>query len=95
LGLGRYHEALELGTTAIAYLRERVSDQEPAAISLAGMLYLRMALAAARRGDGEAAREMLALADESARRLGFDGNLWNTASVPQTSSCTDSPPRWT
>jgi hypothetical protein len=26
LGLGRYHEALELGTTAIAYLRERVSD---------------------------------------------------------------------
>ncbi|MFI9173198.1 hypothetical protein [Streptomyces lincolnensis] len=46
---GRYDDALELGNTAAAWLSSQVTDNDPAALSLLGMIHLRAAVAAARR----------------------------------------------
>ena len=46
LANGRYDDALSLGTTAAGWLRERMNQRDPAALSLYGMLHLRTAVAA-------------------------------------------------
>ncbi|HLL36439.1 MAG TPA: helix-turn-helix transcriptional regulator [Streptomyces sp.] len=48
LANGRYDDALELGNTAAAWLSSQVTDHNPAALSLLGMIHLRAAVAAAR-----------------------------------------------
>jgi endonuclease IV len=46
------------------------------------MLYLRMAVAAARQSDREASTEFLRQAADAGRRLGYDANLWHTGFGP-------------
>lgn len=82
LALGRFREASELGSRAAIWLDENLPADDPAALSLLGMLHLRMALAAARRGDRAATEHLLGLAAEAARRLGRDANLWHTGFGP-------------
>ncbi|MFD9493844.1 helix-turn-helix domain-containing protein [Streptomyces sp. NPDC060005] len=50
LANGRYDDALELGNTAAAWLSSRVTENDPAACSLLGMIHLRAAVAAAANG---------------------------------------------
>lgn len=82
LAIGRYDDALSLGITAAHWLRQRVVDHHPAALSLAGMLYLRTAVAAARHQDRSATNDLLRLATEAADRLGRDANYWQTGFGP-------------
>lgn len=82
LGLGRYAEAIELGTTAVEWMREQIDAADDVALSLGGMLHLRLAVAAARRGDRAASDEFLEQATIAARRLGHDANLWHTGFGP-------------
>lgn len=51
LANGRYDDAWELGNTAAAWLSSRVADNDPAALSLLGVIHLRAAVAAARHQD--------------------------------------------
>src|SRR5918998_2772799 len=46
LAVGRFDDAVNLGQTASEWLAKEVDQQDPAALSLAGMLYLRTAIAA-------------------------------------------------
>ncbi|MEV0290651.1 helix-turn-helix transcriptional regulator [Kribbella sp. NPDC050820] len=82
LAVGRYDDALQLGQTARSWLTTNVRDMDPAALSLLGMLDLRMATAAARRNDRATANELLAAADSAAQRLGADANYWQTSFGP-------------
>jgi transcriptional regulator with XRE-family HTH domain len=82
LAVGRYDDALELGLAASSWLAPRVIGVDPAALSLMGMLHLRMAVAAARRQDRSEATALLRQADEAAERLGEDGNYWQTGFGP-------------
>lgn len=82
LAAGRYDDALELGVTAAGWLSDRAADDDPAAISLLGMLYLRAAVAAARHHDRSIANDLLERAARAAERLGQDLNLWQTAFGP-------------
>jgi hypothetical protein len=80
--VGRYDEALQLGQAARTWIAARVRDSDPNALSLIGMLDLRMANAAARRNDRAIATELLANAESAALQLGVDGNYWQTAFGP-------------
>jgi transcriptional regulator with XRE-family HTH domain len=82
LSLGRYGEAIQLGRTARHWLATQIRDGDPAALSLLGMLDLRMAIAAARRNDRATAAELLDSAEAAAQRLGSDANYWQTAFGP-------------
>lgn len=82
LANGRYQEALQLGVTAASWLRERMDEDDPAAVSLFGMLHLRTAGAAARRRDRATSRELLTQAQAAAERLGEDANYWQTGFGP-------------
>jgi transcriptional regulator with XRE-family HTH domain len=82
LANGRYDDALSLGTTAAGWLRERMSEHDPAALSLFGMLHLRTAVAAGRHNDRSTARELLDHATDAAEQLGEDGNYWQTGFGP-------------
>jgi tetratricopeptide (TPR) repeat protein len=82
LAVGRYADALDLGTTASQWLSERLDDNDPAALSLYGMLQLRTAVAAGRRQDRSTATELLARASDAANRLGRDANYWTTGFGP-------------
>lgn len=82
LATGRYADALELGNTAAGWLRSQLAEQDPEALSLFGMLYLRTAVAAARDHDRQTATEMLSQAEEAARQLGRDANYWQTGFGP-------------
>jgi transcriptional regulator with XRE-family HTH domain len=82
LAIGRYDDALDLGITAASWLQSQVDRNDPNALSLAGMLYLRTAVAAARRHDRGTARELLRRAADAAERLGEDGNYWQTGFGP-------------
>ena len=82
LAVGRYDDAIELGSAAHGWLSSQLRDEDPEALSLAGMLDLRMALAAARRDDRASTRELLDRADGAAERLGVDANHWQTAFGP-------------
>jgi hypothetical protein len=72
-------------TAASAYA-ERLDNGMPAhtpeSLSVYGALLLRGAEAAAQDGQRDVANELLGEADETARRLGFDGNLRMTAFGP-------------
>lgn len=82
LAVGRYDDAIQLGQTARTWLAARIQADDPAALSLLGMLDLRMAIAAARHNDRGTATELLSNADTAADRLGHDANYWQTAFGP-------------
>ncbi|MEQ4306233.1 XRE family transcriptional regulator [Plantactinospora sp. B6F1] len=76
---GRYREAVRLTEDAAAYLEDhlRQPTPAPALLSVYGTLFLSGAMAAARANDPNTTRTFLATADETATRLGTDGNhLW-------------------
>ncbi|WP_329457140.1 helix-turn-helix domain-containing protein [Streptomyces sp. NBC_01497] len=82
LANGRYDEAMELGDTAARWLSARVDETDPAALSLLGMIFLRAAIAAARRQDRATATNLLNRAEALADRLGSDENHWQTSFGP-------------
>lgn len=82
LAVGRFDEAVNLGETAAEWLKTQVSEEDPVALSVLGMLYLRTAVAAAHRQDRSTTNELLAVASEKARLLGRDGNYWHTSFGP-------------
>ncbi|GAA3834329.1 helix-turn-helix transcriptional regulator [Streptomyces coacervatus] len=82
LANGRYADALELGDTAAAWLASQVHDDDPAALSLLGMIHLRAAVAAARHQDRPTANSLLEKANRLAERLGSDENHWQTCFGP-------------
>jgi transcriptional regulator with XRE-family HTH domain len=82
LATGRFDDALELGRAASAWLAPRMRADDPAALSLAGMLHLRMAVAAARRQDRATTIDLLRQAGDAADRLGDDANYWQTGFGP-------------
>lgn len=82
LANGRYDDALELGNAAAAWLSSRVTEHDPAALSLLGMIHLRAAVAAARHQDRPTATALLARAEELADDLGSDENYWQTGFGP-------------
>ena len=51
LAVGRFDDAVNLGQTAADWLAKYVDQDDPAALSIAGMLHLRTAIAAAHRQD--------------------------------------------
>lgn len=76
---GRYQEAVRLTEDAAAYLEGhlRQPTPAPALLSVYGTLFLSGAMAAARANDPGTTRTFLATADDTATRLGADGNhLW-------------------
>jgi transcriptional regulator with XRE-family HTH domain len=82
LAVGRFEDALELGEVAARWLRPRMGDGDPAALSLYGMLYLRTAVAAARHQDRSTAHGLLTQAGRAADQLGVDANYWQTGFGP-------------
>ncbi|MGW6260461.1 helix-turn-helix domain-containing protein [Streptomyces sp. NPDC055085] len=82
LANGRYDDALELGNTAGSWLSSQITERDPAALSLLGMIHLRAAVAAARRQDRTVATELLDRAEELADELGSDENYWQTGFGP-------------
>ncbi|GAA0609911.1 helix-turn-helix transcriptional regulator [Kribbella sandramycini] len=82
LAVGRYDDAIQLGQTARTWFTDNVRDLDPAALSLLGMLDLRMATAAARRNDRSTATELLDSAERAADQLGADANHWQTSFGP-------------
>jgi transcriptional regulator with XRE-family HTH domain len=76
LSTGRFTAAANTASGAIDRLSARL-DTGPVGQSLVGSLHLVAAMAAARSGDGSAARFWLAHARRAAARVGADGNhLW-------------------
>ena len=73
---------MQLGQTAADWLRDQLDHNDPAGLSIAGMLYLRTAIASARRQDRSTTRELLAQAQTYADRLGRDDNRWHTMFGP-------------
>ncbi|MDQ1293131.1 MAG: hypothetical protein QG608_1012 [Actinomycetota bacterium] len=82
LANGRYDDALGLGDRAAGWLAGNCPSDDPEAASLAGMLHLRAAVAAARHNDRSTAAGLLDRADAAARIVGRDTNLWRTAFGP-------------
>jgi transcriptional regulator with XRE-family HTH domain len=82
LAVGRFDDAINLGQTAADWLRPKIRDNDPEALSVMGMLYLRTALAAARRQDRATTRDLLDSAGRAATSLGRDANYWQTSFGP-------------
>ncbi|MFC4942359.1 helix-turn-helix domain-containing protein [Pseudonocardia sp. GCM10023141] len=82
LASGRFNDAVELGNTAAEWMRPHLANNDPAALSLLGMLRLRTAVAAARRHDRAATTELISRATRAAALLGHDGNYWQTGFGP-------------
>lgn len=82
LANGRYDDAMELGSTTAAWLSARIADNDPAALSLLGMIHLRAAVAAARHQDRSTAMGLLNQAGVLAEGLGSDENHWQTSFGP-------------
>jgi hypothetical protein len=82
LAVGRFEEAVELGKNTVEWLRPYLTSDDPAALSLLGMLHLRMSVAAARRSDRSTTMESLQQAQHAAERLGRDDNHWQTSFGP-------------
>ncbi|MGN6128903.1 MAG: helix-turn-helix domain-containing protein [Nocardioidaceae bacterium] len=82
LASGRYSDAMDLGLTAAKFLSEHMNEQDPEALSLLGMLYLRTAAASARHDDRATTTELLGRAASAAAQLGEDANYWLTAFGP-------------
>jgi transcriptional regulator with XRE-family HTH domain len=98
LATGRYSDAMDLGTTAAAWLRAQMDGDAPEALSLFGMLQLRTAMAASRNHDRAAATEQQPSC--STRRGGLPSSSARTpttgkqASARPTSRCTAWPRPW-
>lgn len=82
LAVGRFDDAMRLGDAAARWLAPRMSDGDPAALSLHGMLHLRSATAAARQQDRGIANELLSKAEVAGDALGADANHWQTGFGP-------------
>ncbi|MFD8517660.1 helix-turn-helix domain-containing protein [Streptomyces antimycoticus] len=82
LANGRYDDAMELGETTAVWLSSRIEEDDPAALSLLGMIHLRAAIAAARHQDRATATNLLGRAETLANRLGSDENHWQTSFGP-------------
>lgn len=82
LAVGRFDDALSLGSRASEWLAPRMAEADPSALSLYGMLHLRTAVAAARRHDRSTAMDLLGRASTAARDLNEDGNYWQTGFGP-------------
>src|SRR4051794_32054342 len=82
LAVGRFDDALNMGQTAADWLASKVNQDDPAALSIAGMLHLRTAIAAAHRQDRSTTTTLLAAAERAATRLGRDANYWHTSFGP-------------
>ncbi|MFF3359606.1 helix-turn-helix domain-containing protein [Streptomyces sp. NPDC002917] len=82
LANGRYEAAMQLGNATAAWLSPRAAENDPAALSLLGMIHLRAAVAAARHQDRPAATRHLNRAEELADDLGSDENYWHTTFGP-------------
>lgn len=82
LAVGRFDDAVSLGQTAAQWLSTQLLDNDPSALSIIGMLYLRTATAAARRQDRGTTEELLRSAAVAGRRLGRDANYWQTSFGP-------------
>lgn len=82
LASGRFDDAVELGNAAAEWMRPQLVQNDPAALSLLGMLRLRTAVAAARRHDREATTDLINRAQRAASQLGEDGNYWQTGFGP-------------
>jgi transcriptional regulator with XRE-family HTH domain len=73
----RYAEAVRLTEGAAAYLEPHLKQPTPALLSVYGTLFLSGSMAAARANDAATTRVFLNVADQTATRLGGDGNhLW-------------------
>ncbi|WP_212753930.1 helix-turn-helix domain-containing protein [Nakamurella aerolata] len=82
LAMGRFDHAVELGQRTADWLNDQLRKDDPAALSLLGMLHLRTAIAASQRQDRAATNELLDRAEALASRLGRDANLWQTSFGP-------------
>ncbi|MBB5840182.1 helix-turn-helix domain-containing protein [Kribbella italica] len=82
LAVGRYDDAIQLGQTARDWLSRQLRQLDPAALSVQGMLDLRMATAASRRNDRATTTQLLASARAAAEQLGVDANHWQTSFGP-------------
>jgi transcriptional regulator with XRE-family HTH domain len=82
LASGRFDDAVELGNTAAEWMRPQLANDDPAALSLLGMLRLRTAVAAARRHDRAATVDLIGRAQRAADLLGRDANYWQTGFGP-------------
>ncbi|MFJ9410819.1 helix-turn-helix domain-containing protein [Streptomyces sp. NPDC101393] len=82
LANGRYEAAMELGDATAKWLSPNVEDNDPAALSLLGMIHLRAAVAAARHQDRATATRLLHSAEALAEGLGSDENYWQTGFGP-------------
>jgi transcriptional regulator with XRE-family HTH domain len=82
LAVGRFDDALELGSTAASWLEPRVAESDPEALSLFGMLHLRSAVAAARRQDRVITKDLMRRTTGAGERLGEDANYWQTGFGP-------------
>ncbi|PZS34909.1 MAG: XRE family transcriptional regulator [Pseudonocardiales bacterium] len=82
LSNGRYTEAVRLTHDAADYLRPGLAKASPDFLSIFGTLFLAGAMAAARNQDRGTTRIFLAEADQTAQRLGRDGNHFWTAFGP-------------
>ncbi|MEV0090073.1 helix-turn-helix domain-containing protein [Streptomyces sp. NPDC050738] len=82
LANGRYDDAMELGETTATWLAPQIQEDDPEALSLLGMIYLRAAIAAARHQDRGTATNLLGRAETLANRLGSDANHWQTSFGP-------------
>jgi transcriptional regulator with XRE-family HTH domain len=74
LALGRPRSALEINVSAAHRLAPDGGRPDPQRLSVFGMLVLQGAMAAASIGDESTVRELLAVAEEAATRLGGDHN---------------------
>jgi transcriptional regulator with XRE-family HTH domain len=79
---GHFPTAITAASAYAERLDHDMSAHTPESLSVYGAVLLRGAEAAARAGKRETASELLGEADETARRLGVDGNLRNTSFGP-------------
>ncbi len=75
---GRFTEAIDFSDRVTSWLRTRMSQDDPAAQSLYGMLNLSAAMAAARNQDRSSSNELLHKAESAAALIGHDANYWQT-----------------
>jgi transcriptional regulator with XRE-family HTH domain len=79
---GHFTTAITAASTYAERLDHDMSAHTPESLSVYGAVLLRGAEAAARAGKRDTASQLLGEADETARRLGFDGSLRNTSFGP-------------
>jgi transcriptional regulator with XRE-family HTH domain len=82
LANGRYDDAMNLGLTAARWLEVRMRANDPVALSLAGMLHLRTAMAAARNQDRSTTTDLIRRATVAAEQVDDAANHWQTGFGP-------------